>query len=147
MQHVREQDVAGERMDAPYARVVKHLAAPWTMGTSKIWMGISVIEPLSASSPHAHVDQEEAFYCLSGTGKISVGEEQVDVSTGSCVFVPQGALHQLINTQPGEVLRILSATAPAFSSPGGWAAIHAAVPIVNCLKKPRSANSVGGGKQ
>jgi mannose-6-phosphate isomerase-like protein (cupin superfamily) len=140
MQHIREQDVAGERMEAPYARVVKHLAAPWTMGTAKIWVGISVIEPRSASSPHAHPHQEEVFYCLSGTGLIKVGDEQVDIATGSCVFVPEGAVHQLINTQPGEVLRVLGATAPAFSSEGGWAAVHepAASPASTACAKDRA---------
>jgi mannose-6-phosphate isomerase-like protein (cupin superfamily) len=125
MKYIREQEVAGERMDAPYARVVKHLAAPWTLGTSKLWVGISVIDPQSASNPHAHAHQEEVFYCLSGRGLIKVGDEQVEVSPGSCVFVPEGALHQLINPDPGQVLEILGATAPAFASEGGWATTHA----------------------
>ena len=48
---VQEQDVIGDRTEAPYARVVKHLVAPWNAGSSKIWMGITVVDPGSASNP------------------------------------------------------------------------------------------------
>lgn len=120
---VQEQDVIGDRMDAPHARVVKHLIAPWNAGTSKLWMGISVIDPQSTSNPHAHEHQEEIFYCLSGRGRIKVGETEVPISPGSCIFVPEGVLHQLINTQSDELLRVLSATAPPFSR-DGWTHVH-----------------------
>jgi mannose-6-phosphate isomerase-like protein (cupin superfamily) len=120
---VQEQQLAGDRMDAPYARVVKHLVAPWTAGSAKIWMGISVIDPDSASNPHAHAGQEEVFYCLSGQGLIRVGEEEAEITPGSCVFVPEGTSHQLVNTQADRDLRVLSASAPPFSR-DGWSAVH-----------------------
>jgi len=123
MHFIQEQDVAGDRMEAPHARVVKHLVAPWNMGASKIWLGISVIDPSSSSNPHAHEHQEEVFYCLSGNGLIRVEDKEAEISPGSCVFVPEGAVHQLVNTQPGEVLRVLSATAPPFSQ-DGWSTVH-----------------------
>jgi mannose-6-phosphate isomerase-like protein (cupin superfamily) len=123
MHLVQEQDVAGDRTEAPYARVVKHLAAPWTMGTSKIWLGISIIEPASASNPHAHADQEEVFYCLSGQGRIRVGDEEAEMTPGTCVFIPEGVVHQLMNCHPTDPFRVLSATAPAFSQ-GGWSSVH-----------------------
>lgn len=120
---IQEQDVRGDRKEGEYAREVKHLVAPWTVGASKLWLGISVIDPGSASNPHHHDRQEEVFYCLSGTGRIRVGEETFDVRPGSCVFVPPGALHQLVNTDSEEVLRILCATAPPFSR-DGWTDVH-----------------------
>jgi mannose-6-phosphate isomerase-like protein (cupin superfamily) len=123
MHIVREQDVVGDRMAAPYARVVKHLAAPWTLGTTKIWLGISVVDPLSSSNPHAHQTQEEVFFCLSGRGRIRVDNEEAEIGPGSCVFVPPGAVHQLVNTQPDEPLRVLGATAPAFEQQG-WNQVH-----------------------
>lgn len=52
---VQELDVIGDRTEAPYARVVKHLVAPWNAGSSKIWMGITIVDPGSASNPHAQV--------------------------------------------------------------------------------------------
>jgi mannose-6-phosphate isomerase-like protein (cupin superfamily) len=123
MHIIQEHDVPGEHMPAPYARVVKHLAAPWTLGTAKIWLGISVIEPSSRSNLHAHEHQEEVFYCLSGGGSIRVGEEEAPLVPGTCVFVPEGQPHQLINSRTDETLRVLSATAPAFSR-DGWSGVH-----------------------
>lgn len=120
---VQEQEVRGNRMDAPYAREVKHLVAQWNAGAARIWMGISVIEPNSASNPHSHAAQEEVFYCLTGTGLIRVGDEEAEICPGSCVFIPEGIEHQLINPQADAVLRVLSATAPPFSQ-DGWAASH-----------------------
>ncbi len=122
---IQEQQVTGDQMGAPYARVVKHLVAPWTVGSARLWMGISVIEPSSASNPHAHFGQEEAFYCVSGKGLIRVGEEHAEIGPGSCVFVPEGLVHQLINTEGDEELRVLSASAPPFSREG-WSLTHQA---------------------
>ncbi|MBN1315709.1 MAG: cupin domain-containing protein [Anaerolineales bacterium] len=123
MYFIREQDDQGVRMEAPYARVVKHLIAPWNAGSTRLWLGISVIEPNSKSNLHAHENQEEVFYCLSGRGIIKVEDEEVEASPGTCVFVPFGAAHQLINTQSDQLLRILSATAPPFSQ-DGWTDTH-----------------------
>jgi mannose-6-phosphate isomerase-like protein (cupin superfamily) len=125
MHIMQEQEVAGVRMDAPYARVVKHLVAPWTVGSSKIWFGLSIVDPNSASNPHAHENQEEVFYCIGGRGLMRAGDEEAEISPGTCVFVPQGLVHQLVNTQPDEELRVLSASAPAFT-PDGWSDVHRA---------------------
>jgi mannose-6-phosphate isomerase-like protein (cupin superfamily) len=122
---VREHEVTGDRMDPPYARVVKHLVAAWNAGATHLWLGVSVIDPLSSSNLHVHEGQEEVFYCLSGRGRIRVGDEEASFEPGCCVFVPPGVAHQLINTQSDEVLRVLSATAPPFSREG-WSNIHAA---------------------
>jgi len=122
---VQEEEVAGARMEAPYAREVKHLVAHWNAGATKIWLGVSVIEPNSASNPHAHESQEEVFYCLSGRGLIRVGAEEAEMRPGSCIFIPEGTLHQLVNTQADEVLRVLGATAPSFNQEG-WSALHKA---------------------
>lgn len=113
--HIREQEVEGVPMPPPYAREIKHLAAPWTMGTKNLWMGISQVEPTSRSNRHSHSHQEEVFFVLSGEGKITLAEEEIEVSEGSCVYVPIGEEHQLINTQPDEVLRVLSVTSPPFT--------------------------------
>ena len=113
--HVREQEVEGVRMPPPHAREVKHLAAPWTMGTKNLWMGISQVEPNSRSNRHSHPHKEEVFFVLSGEGRITVAEEEFEVGEGSCVYVPTGEEHQLVNTQSDEVLRVLSVTSPPFT--------------------------------
>ena len=122
---VQEEDFKGDRLETPFGREVKHLVADWNAGASKLWLGISIIDPDSASNPHTHHDQEEVFYCWGGRGLIRMGDEEARLREGTCVFVPEGAEHQLVNTQPDELLRVLYATAPAFSREG-WSATHKA---------------------
>jgi mannose-6-phosphate isomerase-like protein (cupin superfamily) len=121
--HIKEQEVEGVRMPPPYAREIKHLAAPWTMGTKNLWMGISQLEASSRSNRHAHPQQEEIFFVLWGEGKIAVGDDEFEVSEGSCVYVPMGEEHQLMNSSSDEVLRVLSVTSPSFT-PEDFVDVH-----------------------
>ena len=112
MEHVRTDDVPGERADAPYSRTLKHLAAPWTMGTEHLWVGMSEIDPGSRSNRHSHPN-EEVFFVVAGRGRAVVDTEEVDVGPGSVVLVPSGETHQLVNTGD-EPLQVLCSAAPAF---------------------------------
>lgn len=111
--YVREQDVEGDRIGPPHQRVIRHLAAPWNMGTTQLWMGTSSVDPGFTSNLHAHEEQEEVFYCVSGRGKIRVDDEVYDVEPGGVVFVPAQSLHQLIN-EGDEIFKVVSAVAPPF---------------------------------
>ncbi len=48
--------------------------------------------------PHLHPDLEEIYYILSGYGNITIGEEKQEISRGDVVYIPQQALHTLVNT-------------------------------------------------
>ncbi len=117
MKHVKEHEVEGESFPPPHARVIKHLAAPWTVGASRLWAGVTIIGPGSSSNPHLHDDAEEIFYVISGTGRIKVEEEEEDIAPGSCIFIPPKSLHQLLNTGQVE-LRVLAVTSPPFTATG-----------------------------
>ena len=43
VKHIKENEIKGEDFPEPYSRTIKHLAAPWTIGTSKFWMGLSEV--------------------------------------------------------------------------------------------------------
>ncbi len=113
MKHIKEHEIKGERFEKPYARVIKHIAAPWTLGTTKMWLGMSKIDPNSCSNPHTHSDQEEIFYVVSGYGQIRVEDEVADVGPGSCVLAPIGQEHQLINNHD-ETLKVVAVISPPF---------------------------------
>jgi len=113
MKYIREQDVEGDRIGPPHQRVIRHLAAPWTLGTKKLWVGTSSVDPGFSSNAHAHEDQEEVFYCVSGRGRIRVDDEEMPLEPGVVVFVPPKSYHQLIN-DGNEILKVISAVAPAF---------------------------------
>ena len=111
MKHIKEDEIEGDHFKEPFERTIKHLAAPWTVGSSMFWMGVSEIIRGGKSNPHSHDDAEEAFYVISGYGQIRVGDEEEAIKPGSCVFVPQGKEHQLINTGE-EILKVVAVTAP-----------------------------------
>jgi mannose-6-phosphate isomerase-like protein (cupin superfamily) len=110
---IREQDVEGDRIAPPHQRVIRHLAAPWTLGTTQLWLGTSSVDPGFTSNAHSHEEQEEVFYCISGCGKIKVDDDVFDVEPGNVVFAPAKSVHQLIN-DGDEVFKVVAAVAPPF---------------------------------
>jgi mannose-6-phosphate isomerase-like protein (cupin superfamily) len=113
VRHIRQQDVTGVRAPAPHARTLKHLAAPWTIGSEKLWVGLSEVDPGSSSNRHSHAENEEVFYVVSGRGFVEVDDERQAVGPGSVVLVPAGSEHCLVN--PGdEMLQVICSVSPAF---------------------------------
>jgi mannose-6-phosphate isomerase-like protein (cupin superfamily) len=52
-----------------------------------------------ATSGHAHKGQEEIYFFINGSGEMIVGDERFPVEEGDVVLIPDGAFHQVINTQ------------------------------------------------
>lgn len=113
MKTIREQDVTGDRIGPPHQRVIRHLVTPENMGAKFLWLGTSSVDPGFCSNAHAHEEQEEVFYCISGKGMIRVDEEEAFLEPGVVVYVPPKGVHQLINNGE-EVLKVVSAVAPPF---------------------------------
>lgn len=113
MKYIREQDVEGDRIGPPHQRVIRHLVTPEKMGSKFLWLGTSSVDPGFKSNAHAHEDQEEVFYCVSGQGRIKVDDEEAPLEPGAVVFCPPGSVHQLIN-DGDEVMKVVSAVAPPF---------------------------------
>ncbi len=110
--HVVVDDVPGIRADHPYARTLKHLITPWTLGSEQLWVGLSEVDGGSSSNRHSHAN-EEAFFVISGRGAIEVGNGRVEVRPGSAVLAPSGQPHRLVN-EGNEPMRVLCCAAPAF---------------------------------
>ena len=113
VKYIREQDVEGDRIGPPHQRVIRHLVTPETMGSQYLWVGTSSVDPGFTSNTHAHEDQEEVFYCVSGKGRIKVDDEEVPLEPGVVVYVPPKAAHHLIN-DGDEILKVVAAVAPPF---------------------------------
>lgn len=110
---VHENEAEAERIGPPNQRVIRHLAAPWNVGTKNVWVGTSSVDPGFTSNEHAHGDQEELFYCVSGSGRIRVDGEEARVAPGDLVYAPPGSRHQLINDGK-EVFKVLAVVSPPF---------------------------------
>jgi quercetin dioxygenase-like cupin family protein len=110
---VHERDAESERIGPPHQRVLRHLAAPWNVGTKNVWVGTSSIDPGNTSNEHSHAEQEEIFYCVSGSGRIRVDGEEARVDVGDLIYVPPGGTHQLINDGKA-VFKVLAVVSPPF---------------------------------
>ena len=72
-----------------------------------------MVDPGSSSNPHSHEESEEVFFVLSGKGEIHVGDEHVEATPGTLVYVPPRTRHQIVNTGQ-EVFRTLNCASPPF---------------------------------
>jgi quercetin dioxygenase-like cupin family protein len=113
MKILHESEINGDVYTGEFARTIKHLSAPWTLGSQYIWMGLIDYEPHCTSNMHSHEIQEEVFYCISGAGEILVDGERQQIVPGTCVYVPPQKIHQIINNSD-EVLKVLSTVSPPF---------------------------------
>lgn len=113
MKIVREQEIHGDHIEAPNKRVIKHLSAPWTLGSRNLWVGTSTVEPGNETNAHSHDDNEEVFYCVSGSGLMIVDGEKQDYTPGTVVYCPPGSVHQVVNTG-NEPLKSVCSVSPPF---------------------------------
>jgi mannose-6-phosphate isomerase-like protein (cupin superfamily) len=84
-----------------------------TSAISKCSLAEEVLPPGRSVTPHHHLETEEIYYILEGSGLMTVGEESKEVSAGDAVYVPRGLTHSLSNTGPEEITLLLIC-GPAF---------------------------------
>jgi len=70
------------------------------------------MEPGGIQQVHSH-DPEQMYYIMEGSGRMTVDDEQRQVTAGECIFFCSRSRHGLENTG-GTVLRYLSAASPSF---------------------------------
>ena len=76
-------------------------------------VGIYVLAPGQADPQSPHTE-DEAYYVVAGSGRITVGDEVRDVRAGSIVFVAAGVPHRFLDIT--EELTILVVFGPAEGS-------------------------------
>ena len=117
MKVICEREAIADKFKTPHARTIRHLVAPWTLGSQNIWLGTVVVEPGNTSNLHAHENNEEVFYCLFGSGKVKVDEEEFEFEPNIAVYVAKGSFHQLINDSD-QPLKAIVVTSPPFTKEG-----------------------------
>ncbi len=100
-----------------HQRINYKLIDPTTVGSEHLTFGMVVVEPFGTCEPgHTHEDQEEIFFCLSGEGIVTVGDnhEEWHIVPMDATFFPPHTYHGLRNPSniPLKVLWIIS--------PAGW---------------------------
>jgi uncharacterized RmlC-like cupin family protein len=80
------------------------------LGSTDLWMGLSVLPPGSRTGVHHHGQSETALYMLSGVGRWWVGDRldaKREGRPGDFVFIPPNAVHWEENasdTEPVEMI-------------------------------------------
>lgn len=75
-------------------------------GSKLQWLHDHVIDPGASIGIHAHTNDEEYYYVLSGTGLMTLNGEEFSVSSGDMVAVYPGGSHGIQNTAT-EPMRLL----------------------------------------
>jgi mannose-6-phosphate isomerase-like protein (cupin superfamily) len=77
--------------------------------------GLAIMEALlppgaRAIRIHRHHETDEIWYILDGQLTFRIGSQQLQAEGGTCVVVPRGVLHGLVNTSPTPVRYLLMLT-------------------------------------
>ena len=95
--HWRESNM----MKIPNANLAEQLRSE-KLG-ARLWR----LPPFSANTWHKHVDQDELYFVLEGTGRIRVGTETLTVPKYGAVLVRPSCLRQVFNDTGEEALWLI----------------------------------------
>lgn len=95
--------------------VVRMLSEPQVTGAQRHSFGVVEVLPGGGHTRHNHPGAEEIIYVLSGEGEQMVDDcPPVRISSGACVFIPDGIYHSTLNTG-SEPMRLIIVYSPAGS--------------------------------
>ncbi len=92
---------------------VRELMHPAARGNARQSLAEASVLPGGATLLHRHRESEELYFIVSGSGRMTLGDEEFAIAPGDTVLIPPGTAHCLRN-DGGETLRLLCACAPAY---------------------------------
>lgn len=100
-------------INTPHGSEIRPLMDRTTSPINQCSLAEEILPPGATVPPHHHEVLEEVYYILEGSGLMTVGDEQREVSAGDAVYIPRHHRHTLTNTG-AEPMRILLVCGPAF---------------------------------
>ena len=79
--------------------------------TDRLFCDVYCFEPGQQQSPHSHAASDKIYYVVDGRGRITIGDEEHEVSQHTAVLAPAGVPHSVVNPGPGR-LKVLVVMAP-----------------------------------
>ncbi len=101
-------------INTPHGSEIRPLIDRTTAPIERCSLAEEVMPVGAKIAPHHHLETEEIYYILRGTGHMTVGTETRAVEAGDAVFIPRGQVHTLENTG-AEPLTLLLVCGPAYS--------------------------------
>ena len=75
--------------------------------TPRLFCDVYCFEAGQEQAAHSHAGSDKVYYVLSGTGRISIGDETRDVGAGTAVLAPAGSPHAVRNPGPGRLMLLV----------------------------------------
>ena len=73
----------------------------------------AALQPGQATQRHYHLEAEEIYFLLEGSGELEVDGDRAHVSAGDAILIPPGAWHE-IRADAGASLRFLCCCSPPY---------------------------------
>jgi mannose-6-phosphate isomerase-like protein (cupin superfamily) len=106
-------DAERARFEAPDRSLVRELVQVRD-GARNQSLAEATVAPGGETVEHLHRTSEEIYRFLSGSGRLRLGDREVDVGAGDTVLIPPQTRHKLINVG-AEPLVVLCACSPPYT--------------------------------
>jgi mannose-6-phosphate isomerase-like protein (cupin superfamily) len=101
-------------INTPHGSEIRPLIDRTTSNIERCSLAEEVLPVGARVGRHHHLETEEIYYILEGTGRMTVGSEVRMVETGDAVFIPRNQTHTLENTGQAP-MTILLVCGPAYN--------------------------------
>jgi mannose-6-phosphate isomerase-like protein (cupin superfamily) len=101
-------------INTPHGSEIRPLIDRTTSSIERCSLAEEVLPVGASVGRHYHIETEEIYYILQGTGRMTVGAETREVEAGDAVFIPRRETHTLENTGQAP-MTILLVCGPAYS--------------------------------
>ena len=94
--------------------LIKELMHPSAHGNAQQSLAEASVPVGISTRLHRHHQTEELYHITSGTGLMTLGQEQLTVTVGDTICIPPGMPHCIKNTGPDNLV-FLCCCSPAYS--------------------------------
>ncbi|MCA1557220.1 MAG: cupin domain-containing protein, partial [Acidobacteria bacterium] len=84
-------------INTPHGSEIRPLIDRTTSGIERCSLAEEVLPVGAAVGRHHHLETEEIYYILQGSGRMTIGSEVLEVGAGDAVFIPIKQAHMLEN--------------------------------------------------
>jgi mannose-6-phosphate isomerase-like protein (cupin superfamily) len=101
-------------INTPHGSEIRPLIDRTTSSIERCSLAEEVLPVGAAVGRHHHLETEEVYYILQGSGRMTVGTDVREVVAGDAIFIPRRSAHTLENTG-NEPMKLLLVCGPAYS--------------------------------
>lgn len=61
------------------------------------YVSLAKLQPSLSYEPHKHLDHEEVYYIIKGSGKITIDNKTARYQDGDVIYIPEKTIHSITN--------------------------------------------------